>query len=153
MENPKAARVLWGTGLVDRDSHLPEDWKLARAAHVNLLLVGMPRINPLLTETDGVIRNVLERLLPDLHEPVATWCPGERFALPPAARARTMILHDVGSLGPDDQVRLLKWLDEAEGRTQVVSTTPTPLLPRVHAGAFLDTLYYRLNTVCVDVTG
>jgi len=25
-------------------------------------------------------------------------------------------------------------------------------LPRVHAGEFIDILYYRLNTVCVDVT-
>jgi hypothetical protein len=23
----------------------------------------------------------------------------------------------------------------------------------VHSGLFIDTLYYRLNTVCVDVTG
>jgi DNA-binding NtrC family response regulator len=35
----------------------------------------------------------------------------------------------------------------------VVSTSPAPLIPRVHSGLFIDTLYYRLNTVCVDVTG
>jgi transcriptional regulator of acetoin/glycerol metabolism len=33
-----------------------------------------------------------------------------------------------------------------------VSTTPAPLLPRVESGKFIDTLYYRLNTVCVDAT-
>jgi hypothetical protein len=30
--------------------------------------------------------------------------------------------------------------------------TSASLLPRVQSGAFVDTLYYRLNTVCVDVT-
>ena len=62
------------------------------------------------------------------------------------------MLHDVGALTTDDQLRLLDWLERAEGRTQVVSTSSAPLLPRVHAGSFIDTLYYRLNTVCVDVT-
>jgi sigma-54-interacting transcriptional regulator len=63
-----------------------------------------------------------------------------------------MILQDVDALTHADQRRLLDWLDQAAGRTQVVSTTPAPLLPRVQAGAFIDRLYYRLNTVCMDVT-
>jgi transcriptional regulator of acetoin/glycerol metabolism len=33
----------------------------------------------------------------------------------------------------------------------VISTSTTPVMPRVQSGAFLDMLYYRLNTVCVDV--
>jgi transcriptional regulator of acetoin/glycerol metabolism len=64
-----------------------------------------------------------------------------------------MVLHDVGRLQPHEQLDLLAWLEQADGRTQVVSTSATPLLPRVQCGAFIDTLYYRLNTVCVDVTG
>jgi hypothetical protein len=64
-----------------------------------------------------------------------------------------MILQDVGALTDGDQHRLLDWLDRAPGRTQVVSTTPAPLFPRVQGGAFIDRLYYRLNTVCMDVTG
>ena len=64
-----------------------------------------------------------------------------------------MILQDVGALTDGDQHRLLDWLDRTPGRTQVVSTTPAPLYPRVQAGAFIDRLYYRLNTVCMDVTG
>jgi hypothetical protein len=64
-----------------------------------------------------------------------------------------MILQDVGALTDADQRRLLDWLDRAAGRTQVVSTTPASLWPRVQAGAFADGLYYRLNTLCMDVTG
>jgi hypothetical protein len=128
-----------------------EQWRLARASRLNLLLTGMPPINPLLTDVDVVIRNVLERLLPDLPEPVASWCPGEPLVLPPVPRARTMILHDVGALSTEDQQRLLEWLETDQGRAQIVSTTSVPLLPLVQAGRFDDTLYYRLNVVCVSL--
>jgi transcriptional regulator of acetoin/glycerol metabolism len=43
-------------------------------------------------------------------------------------------------------------LDETAGKIRVVSTTPVPLWSRVKPGSFSDVLYYRLNTVYVDVT-
>lgn len=144
MENPSKvfAGARRAAGALDRESQLPEEWRLARRTRANLLL----------THAGGVIQSVLELLQPDLDEPIATWCPGERLVLPPATRAGTMILQDVGALAKEDQRRLLEWLERASGRTQVVSTTAASLLPRVEAGAFIDTLYYRLNTVCLDVT-
>jgi hypothetical protein len=154
MENPP--QVFAGTtqagGPLPHGSTLPDHWRMARAAHVDLLLMGMPRVNLLLIAPDGVVRVVLESLLLDLHEPIAQWRPGETLALPPVDNSGTLVLHEPGSLTPDDQLGLLDWLERADGRTQVVSTSSAPLLPRVHAGGFLDTLYYRLNTVCVDVT-
>ena len=153
MEN--SSQVFGGTvqasGHLPRGSNLPDHWRMARAAHVDLLLMGMPRVNLLLIAPEGVVRFVLESLLLDLQEPIARWRPGERLALPSTDEGGTLVLHEAGTLGPDDQLRLLDWLERAEGRTQVVSTSSTPLLPRVHAGGFADTLYYRLNTVCVDV--
>jgi hypothetical protein len=144
MENPPNVSGLdrRAAGALDREYQLPEDWRLARRTRTNLLLI----------HANGVIQSILELLQPDLDEPIATWRPGERLVLPPETRAGTMILQDVGSMAKEDQRRLLEWLDRASGRTRVVSTTPAHLLPRVEAGAFIDTLYYRLNTVCVDVT-
>ena len=139
-------------GLFPRGSTLPDHWRMARAAHVDLLLMGMPRVNLLLIAADGVVRYVIESLLLDLQEPIARWKPGERLPLPPPSEGGTLVIHDVGCLTADDQLRLLDWLERAAGRTQVVSTSSTPLLPRVNAGTFIDTLYYRLNTVCVDVS-
>jgi Sigma-54 interaction domain len=127
----------------DRDTYVAEeDWRLARTAHVNLLLIHRNR----------EIQNLLDLIVSDLPKPVATWRPGERLLLPPSARPGTLVLRDVGALSADDQERLAKWLEDAEGRTQVVSTTASPLLPRVQSGRFDETLYYRLNTVYVDVT-
>ena len=158
MENHSSlvSRVAAGASRVpspDCVTPLPEHWRLARAAHVDLLLMGMPRVNLLLIAPDGVVRFVLESLLLNLREPIARRTNGHALALPPHGLTGTLVLHDVGRLQPHEQLDLLEWLEQGDGRTQVVSTSPTPLLPRVQCGAFIDTLYYRLNTVCVDVTG
>ncbi len=64
MENP--AQVFGGTpqarGPIPPSSTLPDHWRMARAAHVDLLLMGMPRVNLLLIAPDGVVRFVLESL-------------------------------------------------------------------------------------------
>jgi hypothetical protein len=128
-------------GLLAYGSPLHEDCALAQAARMNLLLI----------HVDEVTQNFLELWLLDGREPIGVWRPGERLVLPPVARAGTMILHDVDALTLEDQYRLLDWLEQTVGQTQVVSTTAAPLLPCVAAGAFIETLYYRLNMVCVDV--
>ena len=153
MENPpQAFGGSPGGGPLPHSSQLPDHWRLARAAHVDLLLMGMPRVNLLLIAPDGVVRCVLESLLLALQEPIQRWRPGEVLTLPSPCDGGTLVLHEAGSLTIADQLRLLDWLERAEGRTQVISSSSTPLLARVHAGGFIDTLYYRLNTVCVDVT-
>ncbi|HET7219060.1 MAG TPA: hypothetical protein VFJ02_13480 [Vicinamibacterales bacterium] len=119
---------------------------------MDLLLMGMPRVNLLLVAPDGVVRYVLESLLLNLREPIVRWSPGAALDLSTVDHGATVILHDVGNLPPREQLDLLEWLGRADGRAQVVSTSATPLLPRVQCGAFIDTLYYRLNTVCVDVS-
>ena len=120
---------------------LPDDWRLARAAGVNLLLVG----------PDDITRNLVDALGPYLREPVITVRPGEPLMLAPMGQVGTLILYDVWKLGLTDQRRLLDWQEGTAGRVQVISTTSTPLLPLVDAGAFLGVLYYHLNTVCLEV--
>jgi hypothetical protein len=153
MEN--VSRVYAGAtqaaGPLDCVTQLPEDWRLARAAHDELVGLGMPRVNLHLIGMDRVIRNVLQALVQDIDRPLASWVPGQKLVLPPATRGGTLILYEVGALAADHQLRLLDWLDQAFGRTQVVSTTTAPLLGRIQNGTFIDILYYRLNTVCVDV--
>jgi hypothetical protein len=153
MENPSdvVASPLRVPGPIDFRSRRPEDWRQARAAYLSLLLIGMPRVNLLLVGVDGMVWNVLGTLLIDLQEPITTWMPGQPLVLPPPAQAGTLLLHDLGMMTHEEQLRLLGWLEQAAGRTQVVSTAASPVLPRVRTGEFLETLYYRLNTVCVDL--
>jgi hypothetical protein len=136
----------------DSVSRLREDWRVARVAYSDLEMIRVPRANVLLRGAEGVVQNVLDMLMPTLRTPVDIWRPGERLRLPAVAQTGTIILREIGRLTTDDQSELLVWLDEAVGRTQVVSTTAWPLLSRVHSGGFIDTLYYRLNTVYVNLT-
>jgi hypothetical protein len=126
---------------LDHQSRLPDD----------AILRGMPPVNLLLTGGDVVVQSVLETLLSDHDLPIASWWPGQRLVLP-MARPSMMILHHVGALALEDQQHLLEWLERDIGRTKVVSTTPAPLMPLVEKGAFNDTLYYRLNTVSIEVS-
>jgi hypothetical protein len=125
-----------------RNGLIEEELRLVEQHRVNLLLMGQA----------DVVQPMVEALAARFHQPVGTWSPGERLVLPPAERTGTMVINDVGALGLQDQIQLLEWLGSASGRTQVVSTTSSPLLPRVQSGKFIDTLYYRLNTFCVDAT-
>jgi hypothetical protein len=72
--------------------------------------------------------------------------------LPPASpHVGSMVLRDVDFLTPREQRRLFEWL-ATSNRTQVVSTASAPLLPLVEARVFNDALYYRLNTVYIDLS-
>jgi len=103
----------------------------------NLLLIGLTRES----------RDQFEASLS--QGPVNRWEPGEPLVLPAHG---TLFLHDVGCLTHDDQVRLYSWMERTAGRTRVICTTSVSLFEQVKAGRFIDTLYYRLNTVSLDVS-
>ena len=153
MENlPNVAEKVWPPPSRDRRLRLEEEWRMTRAALLELQRLGKPRVNLLFTGMDVVVKNVLQVLGPDLRQPITTWRRGEPLVLPPTSNTGTLILHNVGTLSREDQRRLLEWMDQAPGRTQIVSTAPAPLLAAIQDGEFIDTLYRRLSTVCVDVT-
>jgi transcriptional regulator of acetoin/glycerol metabolism len=54
-------------------------------------------------------------------------------------------------MSEEDQLRLLDWLETRSRRIQIVSTTSSPLQPSVESGGFNDVLYFRLNTVRIDL--
>jgi hypothetical protein len=136
----------------DAVSRLREDWRVARTAYIDLEAMRAPRANVLLRGTEGIVQNVLDMLMPTFRSPIDIWRPGERLALPLQPRRGTLILREIGRLSRDEQHRLLAWMDVAAGHTQVVSTTAWPLLPRIQGDGFLEALYYRLNTIFVNLS-
>jgi Sigma-54 interaction domain len=130
---------------------LREDWRVARTACMDLELMRAPRANVLLRGTEAIVQNVLDMLMPTFRSPIDIWRPGERLTLRADPRGGTLILREIGRLSHDEQTRLLAWLDTTDGCTQIVSTTAWPLVSRVEAGGFLDKLYYRLNTIFVNL--
>ena len=116
-----------------------------------LLYLGTQGANLLLIGVNSAGRERVEIGLGPLLGPVNRWEPGEQLVLPPASDTGTLIMHEVGSLTHDDQVRLLSWLELSLGRTRVVCTTSASLYARVEAGLFIEALYYRLNTVSFNI--
>ena len=89
---------------------------------------------------------VLDVLRPHMGEPLLRRVRHGALDLPPRS-TRGFILQDVSTLTDDDQTRLLIWLGHEGARTQVVSTTGSPLFVLVARGLFDCALYYRLNVL------
>ena len=114
---------------------------MLRRTHANVLLAG----------AQIAVNIALDALQDSLQQPVVMGHAGDLRVLPSLASSGTVILQDVDGLSQKDQQRLLNWLDEFMGKMQVVSTTRAPLFRLVERGVFLDTLYYRLNVVFLEV--
>jgi hypothetical protein len=129
-------RARCSSPLFEFSLHCAAEWI---GAHHNLLLEG--------AETSTVA--VLRLVAPDLRAPVMWKRPGVPFAFP-ADEIGTLILEDVDGLSPEEQTRLLRWI-EAKPLTKIVSTTARPLFALVEAGRFDIALYYRLNVILLHL--
>jgi sigma-54-interacting transcriptional regulator len=115
----------------------PDDWRLIVTARPNILLEGAPEA------TDVIVGEAIEWL----PAPHATWCG----APPCGDRPATLVVRSISSLDQDQQHSLFDWLEAPGTRVQVISTTSEPLYPMVGRGAFLESLYYRLNVLRLDL--
>ena len=106
--------------------------------------------NLLLTGPADVADGFVKSLRPHLQDPVVILRAGQPFALP-STPVGTLFLADVGALTSEEQRRLHEWLEERSICTQVISTWATSLMPMVAAGSFLEALYYRLNTIYIEI--
>lgn len=116
------------------------DWSALLASDANAVVVG----------ADPAIVRLWTAVWSTLRKPVC-WVESGRLWLPPQL-AGTLVLRNVNDLVRQDQVRLLDWLGQDGRSIRVLASTPRLLFPDVEAGAFLDRLYYRLNTLHVSLT-
>jgi hypothetical protein len=93
---------------------------------------------------------ILGVVFPHLLQPVVTWgmtCS----SIPLVGSAGTLIVHDVASIDRRRQRLLLDWTTSRPATARVFSTSRADLYPLVANGRFLDSLYYRLNTILLQV--
>lgn len=121
---------------------LPTDWDLVFSAQVNVLLLGKSRTTATL----------IDEMRPHLVEPVVSVRGGDSPDLNSLPSVGTVVLCDLDELMSADQLALSAWLSESN-RTRVISTSQVSLVPLIDAGMFSDSLYYRLNILCLDMTG
>jgi len=118
------------------------DLDFAYAYRANLLLIG----------TEAAVTKLVCSLWATFDEPLMIRRSGDLLRLPPSSEpVGTMIIHGLETLTDYEQRALKDWLVVRDGRTRVISTASTSLLPMVEAGVFNDSLYYRLNVVCIDL--
>lgn len=119
--------------------HIDDWWWLAHASRPNGLIVG----------PDIAIARIVGALDPWMRRPVVHW-PGDRSPWEGPPCASTLIIHDVATLARHDQLALLTWLNDRGRDAQVISLSSSSVYPLVKRGAFLERLYYRINSVYVD---
>jgi hypothetical protein len=105
----------------------------------NLLLIGPP----------SATRAFIDDLRSSLMAPVVCWDPGTADL--PTGSIGTLIIHDVASLTPTHQERLLEWLNNQSPQRSVIATSIALFYQHVESGLFSDSLYYRLNIVTVQL--
>jgi hypothetical protein len=85
-----------------------------------------------------------------LKDPVVTLRPGA-VNLPLADHDGSVVLRDVSGFTLTDQQRVLRWLSQNRRRARIISTVRHSMMAMLHTGMFLETLYYRLNVVYIDL--
>jgi len=116
----------------------PSDWRETLRIGANVLVTG----------PNDALGAFLQAARTELREPIRTGV-GE---LPALDDVRTVILTQVDALTGADQQRLQRWLDERRTENvQVLSLTSASLYELVAANAFDADLYYRLNTILLEI--
>jgi hypothetical protein len=142
MSGPSAANTNPATeGLpADAVSACQDDWAILRRSSVNGLIIGAPQLTA--AALAGIGRS--------LRRPVVWW-DSSQTAEPPEVTAGTLVIRDVDRLDVRQQERLSEWMSVQRPGVQVLALARTPLFAQVIDGRFSSDLYYRLNTVLVEV--
>jgi len=110
-----------------------------RAWRPNVLLVGA------LTDVEAA----LSALVPSASGLVHNWTLDA--PMPPRDRSGVVIIRDVDRVTPTLQDAWVSWLTPGHDRPQIIATSGAPVFPLVGAGVFRSELYYRLNTLLLDL--
>lgn len=116
------------------------EWLMLRAVRPNILVIGR----------SDFVESTVSALVAELPGPVAYLRPN---ASPPAdADVQMLVVPEVASLSADRQREWLTWLNDLDARRpQIVATSDVPVYPLVRRDQFSGVLYYRLNTILLDV--
>ena len=103
----------------------------------------------LLIGPDELTEDFLEPLITSRAAPVAHLDAADPAF--PCTSGGTLIVRHVERLTTPQQEQFLEWLSAQSEITCVIATSPRSLFPRVQRGTFSEQLYYRLNTVIVEL--
>ena len=95
------------------------------------------------------VEDALAPLASDAPTTVHDWTPDS--PMPSCDRSSVVIIRNVDRVPLALQDVWLSWLTDSHDRPQIIATSYAPVFPLVGAGLFRSELYYRLNTVLLDL--
>jgi hypothetical protein len=119
----------------------------SRRPQASASLVGSA--NLLLIGPSALAEEFLVPLMPSLAPPILD-LDGAHPSWPTAS-VGTLIVRDAAQLAPPHQRQFLEWLNARNGTARVITVSPRSLFRSVRRSAFLEELYYRLNTVLIEL--
>jgi len=117
------------------------EWHMLRSVRPNILVIGGA----------DFVASTVSTLVAMLPGPVSYLPPN---APPPAGDddAEMLVVPDISSLSQNRQREWVRWLSDADVRhPQIVATSEVPVYPLVKSDQFSGVLYYRLNTILLDM--
>jgi hypothetical protein len=151
--DPKAVKSPVGAGLreLTQSSDRPSLDDVGTASVTTAARQGfLTRSNVLVIGPVAEIEATVSAIVVALEKPAYFWAPDE--PLPARADGHTIVIRDIGMLSPVLQVAWLAWLTAQRRRyPHIITTSSNPVFPLVTQGLFLADLYYRLNTILLDL--
>jgi hypothetical protein len=109
----------------------------------------LTRANMMITGPSAALEAFLTAAHPHLREPLRRCDCSKALVLDDVA---TLILTDVDALDDGGQQQLLRWLTAADhDKTQILSLSSEPIRAPGPANRLTPDLFYRLNTIRIDV--
>jgi hypothetical protein len=116
------------------------EWTILRTSPVNGLLVG----------SSDLTAAAVAEMEKSLRQPLTWWSPDQGIDLPDLTSG-TLVIRDVDDLDARQQEQLVRWIALHAPGIQLLALAREPLFESVSDGRFSAALYYRLNTVVVEV--
>jgi hypothetical protein len=116
------------------------EWTILRTSPVNGLLIGSPDL------TAAAVAEMEK----GLRQPLMWWSPDQGIDIPDLTTG-TLVIRDVDDLDARQQEQLSRWIALHAPGVQVLALAREPLFESVADGRFSAALYYRMNTVVVEV--
>ena len=118
------------------------DWRVAQTTPFSVLIV---------SADDNAIDATVTKLLEERsRQPTCWWSHGSQ--LPVRGAHATVVIRDVVTLSLEQQQAWLSWLNQEDGfHPKVITTSSIDVYPLVSRGVFLSALYYKLNTVLLNL--
>jgi hypothetical protein len=112
--------------------------------------VSLTRLNVLVIGPIAQTEAAVSAIVVALGKPARFWAPNT--PVPARADGHAIVIRDIATLSPVLQKAWLAWLSAPQRRRpHIIATSSIAVFPLIAQGLFLEDLYYRLNTILLDL--